>query len=87
MVILGTDIDFKNDLDIKDESYPEVRLTGYTGKKSKIRIAYTQVGYEGDANIQRTIQYNGTTYDVGTRVVTDLDIKCASIGWAWQGRP
>jgi len=87
MVILGTDIDFKNDLDIKDEGYPEVRLTWYTGKKSKIRIAYTQVGYEGDANIQRTIQYNGTTYDVGTRVVTDLDIKYASIGWVWQGRP
>jgi hypothetical protein len=81
---IGTDIDFKKDLDIKDEGYPEVRLTWYTGKKSKIRIAYTQVGYEGDANIQRTIQYNGTTYDVGTHVVTDLDIKYARIGWAWQ---
>jgi len=80
----GTDIDFKKDLDIKDEGYPEVRLTWYMGKKSKIRLAYTQVGYEGDANIQREILFDGTTFNAGTRVVTDLDIKYASIGWAWQ---
>jgi len=52
---IGTDVDFKKDLDIKDEGYPEVRLTWYTGKKSKIRLAYTQVGYEGEADLQRTI--------------------------------
>jgi len=81
---IGTDIDFKKDLDIKDEGYPEVRLTWYTGKKSKIRFAYTQVGYDGDANLQRTILFDGITYNVGTRVVTDLDVKYLRIGWAWQ---
>ena len=81
---IGTDIDLKDDLDAKDESWPELRLTWYTGKNSKIRIAYTQVGYDGDANIQKTILFDGTTYDVGTRVVTELDIKYASLGWAWQ---
>jgi hypothetical protein len=81
---IGTDINLKDDLNIEDEGYPEVRLTWYTGKKSKIRIAYTQVGYDGDADIQRTIAFNGTTYNVGTRVVTELDIKYARIGWAWQ---
>jgi len=80
----GTDIDFKKDLDIKDEGYPEVRLTWYTGKKSKIRLAYTQVAYEGDANLQRTILFDGTTFNAGTRVLTDLDIKYLRIGWAWQ---
>ena len=81
---IGTDIDFKKDLDIKDEGYPELRLTWYAGKRSKIRLAYTQVGYDGDANLQRTILFNGTTYNVGTRVETDLDIKYFRIGWAWQ---
>jgi hypothetical protein len=81
---IGTDINLKRDLDIEDEGYPEVRLTWYTGKKSKIRLAYTQVDYDGDANIQRTILFDGTTYNVGTRVVTDLDIKYVRIGWAWQ---
>lgn len=81
---IGTDIDLKDDLDIKDEGYPEGRLTWYTGKNSRIRVAYTQVGYDGDANLQRTIIFNGTTYNVGTRVVTDLDIKYLGIGWVWQ---
>ncbi|MGQ9645309.1 MAG: hypothetical protein ACUVWO_02075 [Thermodesulfobacteriota bacterium] len=81
---LGTDINLKRDLDLKDEGYPEVRLTWYTGKKSKIRVGYTQVDYEGDASLQRTILFKGTTYSVGTRVVTDLEIKYLRIGWAWQ---
>ena len=81
---IGTDINFKKDLDIKDEGYPELRFTLYTGKKSKIRFAYAQVGYEGDENIGRTILFDGTTYNVGTRVVTDLDVKYYRIGWAWQ---
>jgi len=80
----GTDINLKRDLDIKDEGYPELRLTWYTGRKSKIRFAYTQVGYDGEANIQRTILFDGTTFNVGTRVLTDLDIKYGRIGWAWQ---
>jgi hypothetical protein len=81
---IGTDINFKKDLDIKDEGYPEVRLTWYAGKKSKIRFAYTQVAYEGDAKLQRTILFDGTRYNAGTRVLTDLDVKYLRAGWAWQ---
>ncbi len=81
---IGTDIDFKRDLGIKDENFPEARLTWYTGSKSKIRLAYTQVGYEGDGNIERTIQFGGKTYTVGTLVVTDVDVKYLRLGWAWQ---
>jgi len=81
---IGTDIDLKDDLGIKDEGIPELRLTWYTGKKSKIWAAYGQVGYEGDENIQRTIEFNGTTYSFETRVTTDLDIKYLDVAWAWQ---
>jgi len=81
---LGTDINLKKDLDLKDEGYPEVRFTWYTGTKSKIRVAYTQVGYEGNANLQRAILFDGVTYPSGTRVETDLDIKYLRVGWAWQ---
>ena len=81
---LGTDIDFRKDLDIKDEGYPEVRLTWYTGKNSRIRAAYTQVEYEGDADLKRTIEFNGETCLVGTRVLSEADIRYLRIGWAWQ---
>jgi hypothetical protein len=81
---LGTDIDFKRDLGIKDENFPEARLTWYTGPKSKIRLAYTQAGFEGDENVDRTIEFHGRTYTVGTRVETDLKVKYLRLGWAWQ---
>jgi hypothetical protein len=81
---IGTNIDLKDALRIEDEGYPEVRLTWYIGPKSKIRAAYTQVSYDGDTNLQETIEFNGQTYNTGTRVETDLDIKYLRLGWAWQ---
>jgi len=81
---IGTDIDFKADLGLKDENFPDVRFTWYTGPKSKLRLAYTQVAYSGAKNVERTIEFNGKTYVVGTRVITDLDVKYLRLGWAWQ---
>ena len=81
---MGTDIDLKDDLDIEDEGIPELRLTWYPGKKSKIWVAYGQVGYDGDANVQKTIQFGDVTYPLGTRVTTELDIKYLDVDWAWQ---
>ncbi len=71
---IGTDIDFKDDLGLKDENFPDVRFTWYTGPKSKLRLAYTQVAYDGDKNIEETIEFGGETYTAGTRVITDLDV-------------
>jgi hypothetical protein len=81
---IGTNIDFKRDLDIKDENYWEKRITWYTGPKSKIRIAYTQVNYEGDERVERPIRFGEETYIVGTRVETDFDLRYIRLGWAWQ---
>ena len=81
---IGTDIDFKADLGLKDEDFPDLRFTWYTGPKSKLRLAYAQVAYSGDKNIDRTIEFGGETYTVGTRVITDLDVKYLRLGWAWQ---
>lgn len=81
---IGTDIDFKADLGLKDKNFPEGRFTWYTGPKSKLRFAYTQISYSGDKNAERTIEFGGETYAVGTRVITDLDVKYLRLGWAWQ---
>jgi len=81
---IDTKIDFKHDLGIKDENFPEARLTWYTGPKSKVRLAYTQAGFEGDENLSRTIEFDGQTYTVGTRVETDVKVRYLRLGWAWQ---
>lgn len=81
---IGTKIDFEEDLGIKDENLPEGRFTWYTGPNSKLRLTYTQVAYSGDKNIERTIEFGGKTYTVGTRVKTDVDLIYVRLGWAWQ---
>jgi hypothetical protein len=81
---IGTRIDFKDDLGLRNENFPDVRFTWYTGPKSKLRLAYTQVAYSGKKNIERTIEFDGETYTVGTRVITDLDVYYLRLGWAWQ---
>lgn len=81
---LGTNIDFKTDLGLQDENFPEGRFTWHTGPNSELRLGYTQISYRGDRNIQRTIEFDGETYAAGTRVITDLDVRYLSLGWAWQ---
>jgi len=49
-----------------------------------LRLAYSQVAYSGDETIERTIEFAGETYTVGTRVITDFDVKYLRLGWAWQ---
>jgi len=82
--VAGTDIDLKDDLGIGDENLPEARLIWHTGPNSKIRFAYTQVGYSGSKDIEQTITFEGKTYTVGTNVESDLDIQYLRLGWAWQ---
>jgi len=81
---IGTDIDLKGDLGLKDENLPDVRFTWYTGPKSKLRLAYSQVAYSGDETIERTIEFAGETYTIGSRVITDFDVKYLRLGWVWQ---
>jgi hypothetical protein len=81
---IGTDIDLKDDLGLKDEDFPDVRFTWYPGPNSKVRLAYTQVAYSGDKTIGRTISFDGKTYSIGTRVITDFDMKYLRLGWTWQ---
>ncbi len=79
-----TTIDFKRDLGIKDENFPEARLTWHIGPNSRIRLAYTQADFEGDEILDRSIEFNGQTYTVGTRVDTDVKVRYLRLGWVWQ---
>jgi hypothetical protein len=81
---VGTDIDLKSDLGFKDRNFPEVRFNWYSKRRSKLMIDYFQVGYEGDKDVERTVAFSGATYTLGTRVVSNLDIRQVKMGWAYQ---
>ena len=81
---IGSGIDIKDDLGLKNEGIPEGKFTWYTGPSSSLRLSYFQVGYDGDNRLERTIQFKGKEFTAGTNVQTNADIKDAKLGWAWQ---
>ncbi len=81
---IGTLFDFKRDLGLSDRDVPEGRFVWTIGPHSRLRFAYLNVAYHGDTMVNRTIEFGGTTYTVGTRVLTDLDKQYMRVGWVWQ---
>ena|SRR5438034_3371334 len=80
----GTPIDLGRDLGIDSEPLPELRLSIFTGPNSRLRLAYTHGRWDGDAIIGQGIEFNGTQFPAGSRVVSDLDLHYARLGWIWQ---
>src|SRR5262249_40050951 len=82
--ITGNDVDFHDDLGLKANGSPEARLSVFTGPNSRIRLTYTHLDFEGDKVLTRTVKFQGQTFDAAMRVLTDLEIHYARIGWIWQ---
>jgi hypothetical protein len=81
---IGGKFDFKSDLGVDDENLPEGRFYWHTGPNSKIRLAYTLAGFDGDKVATQAIEFNGQTFNIGTRVVSEFDLNYLRLGWIWQ---
>lgn len=81
---IGTDVNFKTDLGVKDENFPEARFIWNTGPNSKIRLFYTQAEFKGDQAVTSTIEFNGKTYTAGAQVNSKLDLQYFGLGWIWE---
>lgn len=77
-------LDLKDDLGMADDDAYDYRVTFLTGPNSRVRLGYVALRYDGDAQVERTIEFNGQTYVVGTRVVSALHMDYARVGWIWQ---
>jgi hypothetical protein len=82
--IAGSDVNFKSELGIKDEDFPEGRFIWHTGPNSRIRAYYTQAQFKGDRIVARTINFDGKTYTAGARVRSKLDLQYFGLGWLWE---
>src|SRR5438552_2093879 len=50
----------------------------------RVQVRTPRASYAGDTSIDRTIQFNGSVFPASTRVVSDLDLHYARLGWIWQ---
>jgi len=70
--IVGTKLDFKDDLDVDDESYPVIEVFAGIGKHH-FSLAFSNADYEGDTVLTKDIYFNGELFQVNERVVSSLE--------------
>ncbi len=73
--IIGTRIDFKSDLGLKQTRFKEFRVTLHPARKHKLRFQYIPIDYKQNATLTRDIVFNGQRYRVGVPVISELDWK------------
>lgn len=72
----GTRVNLKHDLDIDDESNRDIELVleHPLPLLPNVRLAHTRMDLSGRSVLNRTIEFDGTTFYGGTPVSSDLDL-------------
>lgn len=72
--IIGTTIDFNNDLGIEDEDYPSGEVFVGFGRHH-LSLAYTDIDYSGRKTLTRTIVFKGETYAISSLVISSIEYQ------------
>jgi hypothetical protein len=82
--IAGSRIDFKTDLGLTDQRFPELHLVLRPARKHKFRYQYIPIFYEQSNVAERNIVFNGQMYRVGIPVSSVLDWKAYRFGYEYD---
>ncbi|MCC7495557.1 MAG: hypothetical protein IT204_24620 [Fimbriimonadaceae bacterium] len=81
---LADTVDFATDLGIRNRNFPELRARWQWGRRSSLRLGYTNWSYAGDNVLTRTFTYDGTAYVLGDRVLSSLNVNLLNLGYHWE---
>ena len=73
--IIGSRIDFVEDLGILKTTFKQLKVVLRPGQKHKLRFEYTPITYDAIGAIKRDIIFNGQRYPVSLPVATNLQWK------------
>jgi hypothetical protein len=82
--IPGSTIDFKTDLGLQDQHFPEVHLELRPATHHKFRFQYIPINYDQTATPAREIIFNGQAYQAGVPVHSTLDWKAYRAGYEYD---
>jgi hypothetical protein len=71
--IQGSNIDFKKDLGLTDQTFREVHVVLRPARKQKLRFQYIPMVYEQEATLTRDVIFQGIRYRVGLPVNSQLN--------------
>jgi hypothetical protein len=89
----GDLIDFKRDLGLDDERFPQLRLVFSAARKHKFRFQYIPINYEQRATVTRDlalgdncfgIVFNGQCYTLNLPVNSSIDWKAYRFGYEFD---
>jgi outer membrane protein len=72
--IIGTAINFDDDLGIEDENYPSAEVFIGAGKHH-LSLAYTGIDYSGRKTLTKNIIFDGKTYTVNSLVTSSIEYQ------------
>jgi hypothetical protein len=81
--IPGSTIDFKKDLALTDQRFPELHLE-LRADRHKFRFQFIPIKYEQTGTLTRDIIFNGQRYRLGVPVKSTLDWKAYRIGYQFD---
>ena len=81
--IPGSTIDFKKDLALTDQRFPELHLE-LRANRHKFRFQFIPIKYEQTAILTRDIIFNGQRYRINVPVKSTLDWKAYRIGYQFD---
>ncbi len=81
----GTTVDPVDALGVEEEQNAFEARAGisFLGRH-KFRIGYLPLSFDGDRVITQGVTFQGQTFSVGTRVLTDLDVKILRAGYEFD---
>lgn len=82
--IQGSNIDFKKDLGLTDQHFPEVQAVLRPGRKHRLRFEYIPIKYDQEHTITRTIVFNGQQYTVGVPVISNIKWNAYRFGYEYD---
>jgi len=71
--IIGSSIDFKNDLGLTDHWFNELSVVGRPARKHKLRFQYIPITYDQSATLTRDIVFRAQRYTVGLPVNSQIE--------------
>jgi hypothetical protein len=82
--LIGTDIDFENDLAYTQTRFKDFRIVLRPTKKAKFRIQYTPIEYESSTSFDRNIVFNGIAFPLSVPIETAFAWKVWRFGYEYD---
>jgi hypothetical protein len=82
--VTGSLIDVPKDLDVGDKSTYEGRLSIQLGTAHKVRLAYTNLDYDGNTQITKEVRFQDTVYPRFTHLVTSIKGSYFAADYQWD---